>query len=40
MPKKDQRMPLHSSMFDIDERALAVGAKFLARSALSAAHTL
>lgn len=29
-----QRRPLHSSLFDIDERAIAVGAKFLARSAL------
>lgn len=37
VPKKDQRMPLHSSMFDIDERALSIGAKFLARTVLTAA---
>jgi amidohydrolase len=32
-----QRVPLHSSLFDIDERALAIGAKFLARCAIAAA---
>jgi len=31
------RMPLHSSFFDIDERALGIGAKLLMRSALMAA---
>lgn len=37
LPDKSKRVPLHSSHFDIDERALAIGAKFLARSALMAA---
>ena len=40
LPDPKQRRPLHSSMFDIDERALAIGAKFLARSALMAAANL
>jgi amidohydrolase len=31
------RKPLHSSLFDIDESALAIGAKFLARCAVKAA---
>ncbi|MCI0674876.1 MAG: amidohydrolase [Phycisphaerales bacterium] len=37
MPDPAQRRPLHSSLFDIDESALTIGAKFLARSALLAA---
>jgi len=37
MPDAAQRRPLHSSMFDIDERALVIGAEFLMRSALLAA---
>jgi len=32
-----RRMPLHSSLFDIDERCIPIGAKFLSRSALLAA---
>jgi hypothetical protein len=28
------REPLHSPLFDIDERALAIGAKILARAAV------
>ena len=40
MPDKSKRVPLHSSHFDIDERALAIGAKFLARSALMAAMSI
>ena len=39
MPDPSQRKPLHSSLFDIDERAIAIGAKFLTRSALLAAAT-
>jgi amidohydrolase len=37
MPELAQRRPLHSSLFDIDERAISIGAKFLARSAIMAA---
>jgi len=40
MPDPAKRMPLHSSYFDIDERTLAIGAKFIMRSALNAAATL
>jgi amidohydrolase len=40
VPDKSKRVPLHSSHFDIDERALTIGAKFLARSALMAAATI
>jgi metal-dependent amidase/aminoacylase/carboxypeptidase family protein len=32
------RHPLHSPYFDIDERALAIGAKILARSAVKLAR--
>ena len=32
-----QRRPLHSSMFDINEASLAIGAKFMTRSALMTA---
>ncbi len=39
LPQKDQRRALHSSMFDIDEAALGIGARVLARSALMAART-
>jgi len=39
LPDEAARKPLHSSLFDIDERAIAIGAKFLARSALLAAAT-
>jgi amidohydrolase len=39
VPDRDERQPLHSSLFDIDERCLPIGAKFLARSALLAAAT-
>lgn len=39
LPKVEDRKPLHSSLFDIDERAIAIGAKFLARSALLASVT-
>jgi amidohydrolase len=35
---KQHRRPLHSSMFDIDERALAIGTKFMLRSALMTAQ--
>jgi len=37
VPDRRHRMPLHSGLFDINEAALAVGAKFLTRSALMAA---
>lgn len=37
VPDVRGRMPLHSSQFDIDEKALAIGAKFLARCAIAAA---
>ena len=40
VPDPAQRRPLHSSLFDIDERAITIGAKFLARSALMAASQL
>lgn len=39
LPDPESRKPLHSSLFDIDERCIAIGAKFLARSALLAAAT-
>ncbi len=39
LPDVEARKPLHSSLFDIDERCIAIGAKFLARSALLAAAT-
>jgi metal-dependent amidase/aminoacylase/carboxypeptidase family protein len=39
MAEERDRKPLHSSVFDIDERCLPIGAKFLARSALLAAAT-
>lgn len=34
LPDPAQRQPLHSGMFDIDERALHIGAKLLARTAV------
>lgn len=34
---KSQRRPLHSSLFDINEAALGIGAKFMVRSALMTA---
>jgi amidohydrolase len=37
VPDVKQRRSLHSSMFDIDERALTIGAEFLTRSILVAA---
>jgi len=37
LPDKSQRRPLHSSMFDINEAALLIGAKFMTRSALMTA---
>jgi amidohydrolase len=39
MPDPASRQPLHSSLFDIDERALSVGVKFMTRSALMAAKS-
>jgi amidohydrolase len=39
MAEERDRKPLHSSLFDIDERCLPIGAKFLARSALLTAAT-
>ncbi len=39
LPDPARRMPLHSSLFDIDEGCIPMGAKFLARSALLAAAT-
>ncbi len=39
MPEERDRKPLHSSLFDIDERCMPIGAKCLARSALLAAAT-
>jgi amidohydrolase len=38
LENKQLRRPLHSSMFDINETALAIGAKFMIRSALTAAR--
>ncbi len=37
LENKQQRRPLHSSMFDINEAALPIGVKFMTRSALMAA---
>jgi amidohydrolase len=39
MPDPKHRRPLHSSMFDINEAALGIGAKFMTRSALMTAAT-
>ncbi|HWB19434.1 MAG TPA: amidohydrolase [Phycisphaerales bacterium] len=39
VPDKRHRMPLHSSLFDINEHCLTLGAKFLTRSALMAASS-
>ena len=40
LPSAANRWALHSSMIDIDEKALPIGAKFLARSAMLAAQTM